>query len=150
LIQQRVLVAGGDVETSLHGSAVYQRNADTGDGTEQAAITHRDDDLAATVQGAPGRAAAAQDQALADQHPGGNAAFHHAGPGGPGIEVDEAFVHDGSAFANVGTQANPRGVGDAHAGGYHVVGHDRELVDAEHLQVIAAQARLQLALGKLL
>ncbi len=148
LVQQLHLGAGGDVQACLDGIAIAQRDADTGVGTDQAAFADGDDDVAATGQGAHGRAAAAQVRTLADEHAGRDAAFDHAWAFGAGVKVDEALVHDGGAFADVGTQANPRAVGDAHTGRDHVVGHLRELVHREHFQQVAAQACFELLLGQ--
>lgn len=74
LIQQVHLGAGGDVQAGLDGVAITQRDADTGVGANQAAFADLDDDVAATGQGAHGRAAAAQVRALANEHASGNAA----------------------------------------------------------------------------
>ena len=49
-----------------------------------------------------------------------------------GVEVAEALVHHGRALGEVGAEAHPVGVGDAHPGGHDVVGHRRELVEAVH------------------
>ena len=65
--------------------------------------------------------------------PGADAALDHRGAERAGVEVDEALVHDRRAGGQVGSEADPVGVGDADAGGDHVVGHPRELVEAEHL-----------------
>ena len=148
-IEQRHLGAGGDVQAGFHGVAVAQRNADAGVGANQAAFAHGNHDIAATGQGAHGRAAAAQVRALADEYARRNAAFDHAWAGGAGVEVDETFVHHGGAFAHVGAQADTRAVGDTYASRHHVVGHFRELVHREDFQQVAFQAGFQLTLSQL-
>ena len=70
-------------------------------------------------------------RAVAGHDAGRDAAFDHGGAQRAGVEVHEAFVHDGGAFGEVGTEADAVGVGDPDAGGHHVVHHARELVDAE-------------------
>ena len=149
LVEQVHLGAGGDVQAGFDGVAVAQRDADTGVGADQAAFTDADDDVAAAGQSAHGRAAAAQVRALADEDASGNAAFDHARAFGAAVEVDEAFVHHGGAFADIGAQAHTGAVGDTHAGRHHVVGHFRELVHREHFQQLALQACFQLAFGQL-
>ena len=53
-------------------------------------------------------------------------------PQGSGVEVHEALVHHGGARGQVCAEAHAAGLGDAHAGGHHVVDHARELVHAVH------------------
>ena len=65
-----------------------------------------------------------------DHHARRDPALHHRGAQRAGVEVDEALVHDRRARGQVRAQSHPVGVGDAHAGGHHVVDHPRELVDA--------------------
>ncbi|MCY1520978.1 hypothetical protein D9M68_557740 [compost metagenome] len=57
-------------------------------------------------------------------------------------------MHYGGAFTHIGAQAHAGGVGDAHTGRYHVVGHLRELVHRKDFQQLALQAGFQLALGQ--
>src|SRR5690554_1987431 len=149
VVQQVHLGAGGDVQACFNRAAVAQRDADAGVGAQQAVFAYGDDDVTAARQGAHSGAAATQVGALADDHAGGDAPFDHAGAFGTGVEVDETFVHDGSAFAHVGAQTNPGGVGDAHALGYHVVGHLRELVYRFHFEGAAFNTGLQLTLRQL-
>ena len=91
-----------------------------------------DDLLAAAGQGAHDRGAAADVGAVADDHPGADPALDHRGAERPGVVVDEALVHHRGALGEVRAEPDPVGVGDPHPGGQHVVGHPRELVDAEH------------------
>ena len=90
----------------------------------------RDDLLAAAGQGAHDRGAAADVGAVADDDAGADPALDHRGAERAGVEVHEPLVHDGGALGQVRAEADPVGVGDPHAGGDHVVGHPRELVDA--------------------
>ena len=77
---------------------------------------------------------------VADDDAGRDAALDHRRAERAGVVVDEALVHDRRALGQVRAEADPVGVGDAHAGGQHVVGHPRELVDAEDLhRALAAQ-----------
>ncbi len=149
LVQEVHLGPGGDVQARFDGIAVAQWNADTGVGTDQAAFADLDDDVAAAGQGTHGRAAATEVRPFADEDTGRHTTFDHARAFGAGVKVDETFVHDGGAFANVGAQAYPCSVGDAHAGRDHVVGHLRELVHREPFQQLATQARFELQLGEL-
>ena len=57
----------------------------------------------------------------------------------PALKLHEALVHDRRAVGEVGAEADAVGVGDAHAGRDHVVGHARELVDAVDLERLAAR-----------
>ncbi|MNN41295.1 hypothetical protein D3C81_1554060 [compost metagenome] len=57
-------------------------------------------------------------------------------------------MHDGGAFADVGAQAYTGAVGNTHTGRHNVVSHLRELVDREHFQQLALEARFQLLLGQ--
>jgi len=59
-------------------------------------------------------------------------------------------VHDGRAFAQVGPQPYPRGVGDAHSGRDHVIHHFGKFIHAIHRQGGAFEACGQLAPGQLL
>ena len=54
-------------------------------------------------------------------------------PSVPALKLHEALVHHRGAAGQVGAEAHPVGVGDAHAGRHDVVGHPGELVDPEHL-----------------
>src|SRR5690606_23132562 len=96
----------------LHGAAVPEGDADAGVGADQAFLAHRDDDIAAPGEGTHGGTAAAEVGAAAHEHAGGDAALHHVGAVGAGVKVDEALVHDGGAFPQVGAEAHPGGVGD--------------------------------------
>src|SRR5690554_3092187 len=149
VVQQVHLGAGGDVQASFNRAAVAQRDTDAGVGAQQAVFAYGDDDVTAARQGAHRGAAATQVGALADDHAGGDAAFNHAGAFGTGVEVDETFVHYGSAFTHVCAQTNPRCVGDAHALWDHVIGHLRELVYRFHFQGAAFNTGLQLTLRQL-
>jgi len=103
-------------------------------GAEQAAFAEADHLAAAAGKRAHDRRPAADVGAVADHHAGADPAFHHRRAERTGVEVDEALVHHGGAGGEVCAQAYAVGVGDAHAGGDHVVGHPRELVHAEHGQ----------------
>src|SRR5690606_28045612 len=127
-VEQVYLGAGGNVQARLHGIAVTQRDTDAGIGADQAALANGNYDIAATGERAHGGAAAAQVRTLANEYACRDAPFNHARAFGAGIEVDETFVHDRSAFANIGAQANTCSVGDTYAGRDHVVAHLRELV----------------------
>src|SRR5690606_25480499 len=70
--------------------------------------------------------------------------FDHGNTQRAGVKVHEAFVHDGGAFTNVSTQAHARGIGNAHAFRYYVIGHAREFIHAVHAQNFAVQAGFQL------
>ena len=94
------------------------------------ALADRDLFLAAAGEGAHDRGAAADVGAVADDDAGGDAALDHGGAQGAGVEVHEAFVHDGGAVGEVRAEADPVGVGDPDAGGDDVVDHPRELVHA--------------------
>src|SRR5690606_12079400 len=126
--------AGGHIEARLDDAAIAERNADARIGADQAFPTHAVHQLAAAGQGAHGGTAAAQIRTGADHHARGDAAFDHAGPFGAGVEVDETFVHDGGAFAQVCAEAHTRRVSDAQAAGHHVVAHLGKLVHAGHFQ----------------
>ena len=52
-------------------------------------------------------------------------------------------MHHGGALGEVGAEADPIRVRDAHAGGNDVVDHAGELVDAEHGEVRAVRPRAQ-------
>ena len=58
----------------------------------------------------------------------------------PALKLHEALVHHRRALGEVRAEAHAVGVGDAHAGRHDVVGHARELVDAEDLQRLAGGA----------
>jgi hypothetical protein len=87
--------------------------------------------------------AAADVGSVADDHALGDPALDHRGAERAGVEVHEALVHDRRAGRQVGAQAHPRGVRDAHALRKHVVGEPRELVDARDLDPGALQQRTQ-------
>ena len=57
----------------------------------------------------------------------------------PALKLHEPLVHDRGAAGEVRTQPHPVGIRDAHAARHDVVGHPRELVDAEHLDGAARQ-----------
>ena len=97
--------------------------------------------LAAAGERTHDRRAAADVAAVADDDPGGDPAFDHRGAERAGVEVDEALVHHGGAGGQVRAEADPVGVGDAHAARRHVVDHPRELVDAVDRQPAARPAR---------
>ena len=124
--------AGGDVQPGLDHAVVAEADADAGVRAEQAPFADRDLLLAAARQRAHDRRSAADVAAVADDHAAADATLDHRRAERAGVEVAEALVHHGGAGGEVGTEADPRGVGDAHAGRDHVVGHPRELVDAVH------------------
>ena len=123
--------AGRDVEPGLDDAVVAERDAEAGVGAEQAALADADPLRAAAGEGAHDRRAAADVGAVADDDALADAALDHRGAERAGVEVDEALVHDRGARGEVGAEAHAVGVGDAHAGRHDVVGHPRELVDAE-------------------
>ena len=57
-------------------------------------------------------------------------ALDSAGAQGAGIVGNEALSHDSGARREVGSEADAFGFGDLHAGGYHIVDHSGEWVDA--------------------
>src|SRR5699024_8999820 len=67
-------------------------------------------------------------------------------PFGAGIEVDETFVHNRSAFAYVSPKANAGSVCNTDTFGNHVVCHLRELVYGFYFQSASFQPGFQLAL----
>ena len=70
---------------------------------------------------------------VAHHDAGRDPALHHRVPQGARVEVHEALVHHGRPLGQVGAQAHPVRVADAHPGGHDVVRHARELVHAVHL-----------------
>src|SRR5690606_10042539 len=144
VVQQLDFGAGGYIQARFDGAAVAQRNTDTGVGADQALFTHGNNDIAATGQGAHGRAAAAQVRTVAHDYAGRNTAFNHGNAQRAGVKVHKTFVHDGGAFTDVSAQTHAGGIGNTHAFRYHVVGHAREFIHAVHAQNFAVQAGFQL------
>ncbi len=107
VVKQLHFGAGGDVQAGFDGAAVAQRNAGAGIGAQQAAFAQGNDDVAAARQGAHGGRATADVGAFTYKHASGDAAFDHARAFSACVKVDEAFVHDGSAFTHISAQANP-------------------------------------------
>jgi hypothetical protein len=142
-VVEQHLGAGGDVAAGLDDAVVAQGDPDAGVGADQAALAHGDDLLAASGQGAHDRGAAPDVGPVAHHDARADPALHHRGAERAGVEVDEALVHDGRAFGQVRTEAHPVGVGDADTGGQDVVGHPRELVDAEDADVAVCRREAQ-------
>src|SRR5699024_10393460 len=121
---------GRHVAAGRDDAVVAERDADAGVGAEQTVLSDADDLLAPTRKRTHNRRSTADVGAVADDDSGGDAALDHRVAERSRVVVDEAFVHDGSAFGEVSTQAYPIGIADAHPCRDHVVGHPRELVDA--------------------
>ena len=129
-VGQGHLGARRDVAARLDHAVVAEGDADPGVGAEQAALTDGDHLGTATREGAHDRGPASDVGVLPDHDSRGDAALDHRGAEGAGVVVDEALVHDGRTGREVGAQAHPVAVGDAHPRRHHVVDHPRELVDA--------------------
>src|SRR4051794_37955689 len=133
-VRESDLRTGGDVAPGLPDAVVAERDADPGVRAEQAALADRHHLRAAPRQGAHDRGAAAHVGPVTDHHTGGDPPLHHGRAEGPGVVVDEALVHDRRTRGQVGAEADAVAVRDAYAVRHHVVGHPRELVDAEDLE----------------
>ena len=111
-------------------------------------FTDTDDDFAAARQSALGAGAAAKIRSGANGHPLRDTAFDHVRAQCRRVEVHKALVHDGGAFAQVGTESDAAGISDAYACRNHVVHHFGELIDREDLQVEALCASVEQRLGQ--
>ena len=125
--------AGRDVEAGLDHAVVAERDADAGVGADEAPLADADHLLASAGQRPHDRRAAADVRPVVDDTPALMRPSTMALPSGARVEVHVALVHHGRALGQVGAEPDAVGVGDAHPGRHHVVGHPRELVDAEHL-----------------
>ena len=133
-IGQPHLGAGCEIQAGLDRALVAERDAEPGIGAEQASFADGDDLLAAAGERAHDRRSAADVRAVADHHPGADAALDHGSSERAGVEVAEALMHDRGALAEMRAEAHAVGVGDAHAARHDIVGHARELVDGVHQQ----------------
>jgi hypothetical protein len=77
----------------------------------------------------------------ADDHALADAPFNHGRSYGSGVEVDEALVHDGRSFGQVGAEPHSGGVGYSHAAGDDVVQHGRKFIHGVDLEVKAVGER---------
>src|SRR6266542_4256233 len=89
--------AGGDVEAGFDGAVVAQADADAGVGADQRPLANTDHLRATARERAHDGGTPANVAAVADDHALADAAFDHGFTEGAGIEVGEAFLHDGSA-----------------------------------------------------
>jgi hypothetical protein len=127
------LRAGGHVEAGLHDAVVAEGDADAGVRAEQRALADRHALCAAAAQRSHDRGAAADVGAVPDDDALRDAALHHRGAEGSGVEVHEALVHDGRAGGEVGAEPHAVRIRDAHARRHDVVDEPRELVDRGNL-----------------
>src|SRR5690606_40468579 len=67
----------------------------------------------------------------------------------PIFKVHKTFVHDGGAFAEVGSQTYACRMRDPHAFRHNVVGHLGEFIDAGNFKQLTIEASLQLTFGQL-
>src|SRR5690606_16406729 len=118
LVHDHNLGARRYIQAGFNLAAITDGNADTGVRADQALLTNGNDDVATAGQGAHGGTATAQIRAFADDDAGGDTAFDHGGAQGACIEIDEAFMHDRGAFAQVGAQTNAGRIGDPYALGH--------------------------------
>ena len=139
--------AGGDIQTGLDDALSRQarcRRPPRHRSRQRSPIDDRTDVAAAGGCVPIVEATAADVGAVADDHARGRYGPRPSTcPSVPGVEVDEALVHDGRALGKVRAEPDAVGVGDAHALGRDVVRHPRELVDARHGEVQALGTSVQ-------
>lgn len=117
IVQQIDFGAGSDIEAGLDDASVCQREADTGIGADQTMPADGDEFPAAAGKCSHGAATTTEIAVLIHHHPGGYTPLNHGRAEGAGIEIDKPLVHDGSAFTDIGAEANACGVGDAYPRG---------------------------------
>ena len=107
--------AGGDVQPGLDHAVVAEADAEARVGAEQAALPDRDPLGPAARQGAHDRGPATDVAVVADHDALRDPSLHHRHAERAAVEVAEALVHHGGSLGEVGAEAHPRAVGDAHA-----------------------------------